>query len=524
MKLSYKLLTSILALSISAMAFSPSLFAAKKEAPTQVLFKNVNIFDGTSEKLIKGKDVLVEDNLIKKVGKGLKAGAGATVIDGGGRTLMPGLIEGHGHLQMNGNSLADIENNRNWEELAVRSTVNAKAALMSGFTTWRDAGGMGAGLRKNIDAGLVEGPRIYPAGGFIGPTGSHADFRNFTTPNETMNGPQSTGGRLGMTLTADGVDAIKAAGRQNFMQGATQIKIMSSGGVASQFDPWQLDAYSAEEIRAAVEVADAYGSYVMSHAYSKKSIMRCLENGVKTIEHGFMFDSEVAKLMKKKGAYMTTNMQAFSPALSQVAAISASKTSSRKAASAQKAFKDYLKNVKKYRPKLGFQGDCVGMPEACKKQNDHQIYLGAKFFGNHYWLKALTSVNGEIVKLSGEVLDPYPEGKLGVIEAGALADILLVDGNPLKDITVIGGNEKWFDADPRNGIKTLRVIMKDGKIYKNTLNEKIAKTLPVVPPSNEKILANYQAYLKGDNCNAGLHAENLHAVHQLSEIKISQNR
>jgi imidazolonepropionase-like amidohydrolase len=182
-----------------------------------------------------------------------------------------------------------------------------------------------------------------------------------------------------------------------------------------------------------------------------------------------MFDEEIANKMEEVGAYMTTNMQAFSPALGQVSAISASPASARKAASAQLAFKNYVENVKKYRPKLGFQGDCVGLPAACQAQNDHQIYLGAKFFGNHYWLKALTSVNGEILKLAGEVKDPYPEGKLGVIEESAYADILLVDGNPLEDITVIGGNEKWFDAEPREGIETLRVIMKDGVIYKNTL-------------------------------------------------------
>ena len=465
MKNRAKLLTTIctsLVLAISSIAI------AQDEAATQILFTNVQIFDGVNEGRMAG-NVLVEGNLIKQISAAAISAPGATVIDGGHRTLMPGMIEGHGHLQMNGTSLADIENNRNWEELAIRSAVNAEAALMSGFTTWRDAGGMGAGLRKTIDAGLVVGPRIYPSGGFIGPTGSHADFRNFTTPNESLNGPQSTGGRLGMTLTADNADAIKAVARQNFMQGATQIKIMSSGGVASQFDPWQLDAYSAEEIRAAVEVADAYGSYVMSHAYSKKSIMRCLENGVKTIEHGFMFDRDVARLMERKGAYMTTNMQAFSPLLSEVAAISASAASTRKAKSAQLAFKEYVENVKKYRPKLGFQGDCIGLPVSCQKQNDHQIYLGAMFFGNHYYLKALTSVNGEIVKLSGEVLDPYPEGKLGVVEEGAYADILLVDGNPLEDITVIGGNEKWFDAPVRDGIDTMRIIMKDGVIYKNTL-------------------------------------------------------
>jgi len=462
-----KKFSKLLLILIFVFTYSPNVLAQDIEDKF-ILVTNVSVWDGTSESLQEA-DVLIKNNLISQVQANIDAPSNAVVIDGKGGTVMPGLIEGHGHLQMNGTSINDIENSRNWEELAVRSVVNAENALMSGFTTWRDAGGMGAGLKKTIDAGLLKGPRIYPSGGFIGPTGSHADFRNFNTPNETMNGTQSNGGRLGMTLTADGVDAIKAAVRQNFMQGASQVKIMSSGGVVSQFDPWQLDAYNEEEIRAAVEAADAYGSYVMSHAYSKKSIMRCLNNGVKTIEHCFMFDGDVAALMEEKGAYMTTNMQAFSPALSEVSAISASKASSRKAASAQKAFENYIENVKKYRPKLGFQGDCVGMPEACNKQNDHQIYLGAEFFGNHYYLKALTSVNGEIVKLSGEVMDPYPEGKLGVIEPNAYADLLIVAGNPLEDIGLIGGNEKWFDAPVRDGIEGMKLIMKDGVIYKNTL-------------------------------------------------------
>ncbi len=484
---------------------------ANEEIPSEVtLFKNVNIFDGKSDSLMMGYDVLVVRNLIKKIAKdiptsgvyevdvtsggvkkvhvpsgydsntytiSIKDGEAKTekkqikinIIDGDGRTLMPGLIEGHGHLQMNGTSLADIENNRNWEELAIRSAAKAKAALMDGFTTWRDAGGMGAGLKKSIDEGVVVGPRIYPAGAFLGPTGSHADFRNFTTPNETVYGANSAGSRLGMTFTADSVDMIKTGARQNFMQGATQIKIMSSGGVASAFDPWQLDAYSAEEIRAAVEIADAYGSYVMSHAYSKKSIIRCLENGVKTLEHTFMFDGDVAKLMKEKGAYMTTNMHAFSPELGKIEAISSSPASARKAATAQAAFGDFIENVKKYQPKFGFNADCVGFGDSCKKQTDHEIYLSAKFFGNHFALKSLTSVNGEMVALSGNVLNPYYEGKIGVIEEGAYADILLVDGNPLEDITVIGGSELWFDAPARDGIDTMRIIMKDGKIYKNTL-------------------------------------------------------
>ena len=489
------------------------LFTAENP-PTVYLFKNVRVFDGTSDHL-KDVDVLIVNNLIRKIGKDLPAtgtydvnvkaqkfekvtvppsaydfdagytvsvptGDGkvevkkipVTVIDGGGRTLMPGLIEGHGHFNMNGGSIVDIESNDTWETKGALAVYMAGLALKYGFTTWRDAGGMANGLQRVIDLGKAKGPRIYPSGGFIGPSGSHADFRAYTMPNETIFGVQSNGGRLGMTITADGVDAIKTAGRQNFMQGATQLKIMSSGGVASQFDPWQLDAYSPEEIRAAVEVAEAYHSYVMSHAYSKKSIIRCLENGVKSLEHSFAFDGDIAALMKEKGAYMTTNLQAFSPELSKVGAIAASAKSSRKAASAQLAFKDYVENVDKYRPKLGYNNDYVGNDEqAYQKQAFHQVYLGAKFWGNHYWLKALTSVNGELVKLCGPVNDPYPEGKLGVIEEGAYADILLVDGNPLEDISAIGGSEQWFDAPDRDGIETMRIIMKDGKIYKNTLEE-----------------------------------------------------
>ena len=454
---------------IAALVFTIAIsqVEAEEKEPPQVLIQNVNIFDGKTNGLKNGMSVLVEGNLIKEVGKSINA-PGAIVIDGGSRTLMPGLIDSHVHLQLNGKSLSDIENQRTWEELAVRSVAMAELYLMDGFTTVRDAGGMGTGLRKSIDAGIVKGPRLFTSGGFIGPTGSHADFRNLTEYNETIYGPQSSGGRLGLTLAADGVDAIKTAARQNFMQGNTQIKIMSSGGVASQFDPWQLDAYSREEIRAAVEIAEAYGSYVMSHAYSKKSIIRCLEEGVKTIEHGFMFDGDIAELMEKKGAYITTNMTSQSPLLAKIDALQ-SKETAFKLQSAQAAFGNFVENVKKYKPKMGFQVDCVGGPAACEKQIAYEKYLHADFFGNYRALLALTSVGGEIVALSGKVMSPYKEGKLGVIEEGAYADILLVDGNPLEDISVIGTNEKWFDAPDRDGVETIRLIMKDGQIYKNTL-------------------------------------------------------
>jgi imidazolonepropionase-like amidohydrolase len=275
---------------------------------------------------------------------------------------------------------------------------------------------------------------------------------------------------LNMAQNVDGVDQTLLYARNNFRQGATQLKVMQSGGVVSAFDPWQMEGRTIEEIEAAVEVANQYDSYVMAHSYKKESILRALNAGVKTIEHGFMFDGEIAALMEKKGAYITTNLTAFDPNLFDIPAISTVPASLRKAKSATAAFGDYLDNVRKYKPKRGFHTDCVGDQIACQKQVAYEKYLNGDFFGNHRALVAMTSVGGEIAALSGSIVNPYPEGKLGVIEEGAYADILLVDGNPLEDLSVIGTENKWFDGPERpNGVETIRLIMKDGVIYKNTL-------------------------------------------------------
>jgi imidazolonepropionase-like amidohydrolase len=275
--------------------------------------------------------------------------------------------------------------------------------------------------------------------------------------------------RLNIAVNTDGPAAVTRTARQNFMQGATQIKIMQTGGVASLFDPWQLNGLNEDEIAAAVQVAKNYGSYVAAHSYTKDSITRALNMGVMTIEHGFQFDGEIAKLMEEKGAYLVTQMTSMAPGLADDPALQDPRTA-RKLQSAQAAFKSFVPNVKKFKPKFGFQTDVVGGPEASIKQIGYEKYLHADFFGNFHMLRAATSTAGEIVALCGDVLNPYAEGKLGVIEKGAYADLLLVDGDPLMDITVIGAVDKWHDAPPRNGVETIRLIMKDGKIYKNTLN------------------------------------------------------
>ena len=440
--------------------------AADAEAKPQTLITNVNIFDGKSETLANGMNVLVEGNLIKTISNAAIDAAGATVIDGGGRTLMPGLIDLHTHLMTNGDKgLADIEANFTWEDLAIRSAAMARQYLMEGFTTVRDMGGLNGGLRRQIDAGYATGPRVYNAGGWIGPPGGHADFRNYTMP-QTPGVSQTE--RLSISYLVNGPDDVTRVARQNFMQGATHRKIMQTGGVASLFDPWQLNGLNEDEIRAAVQVAANYGSYVGAHSYSKDSILRALNLGVKTIEHGFMFDGEVARVMREKGAYLVTQMTSQAPGLADIGALQDPRTAY-KLKTAQAAFKDYVANVKKYKPKFGYMTDCVGGLETCERQIAYEKWLHADFFGNHHMLKAATSTAGEIVALTGDVINPYVEGPLGVIEKGAYADILLVDGNPLEDITAIGAVDKWHDAPDRDGVKTIRLIMKDGVIYKNTL-------------------------------------------------------
>jgi imidazolonepropionase-like amidohydrolase len=252
--------------------------------------------------------------------------------------------------------------------------------------------------------------------------------------------------------------------------GATQLKSIQSGGVVSAFDPWQLLAGSQAELEAVVDVANEYGSYVMAHSYRKEAIMNALNAGVRSIEHGFEFYCDIAKLMKKKDAFITTNLTAFDPNLLEIPAVKNVPSSLRKAKSASATFSNYIPNMKKCPVKRAFQTDCVGDVRSCNKQIAYEKYFNAEFFDPHTALVTLTSTGGELVSLSGDFMNPYSEGKLGVIEEGAYADILIVDGNPLADFSVIGTSDKWFDAPERPASpETIRVIMNDGIFYKNTL-------------------------------------------------------
>jgi imidazolonepropionase-like amidohydrolase len=452
----------------SSLALVASFAYAEQEAQLpQTLFQNVDVFNGTENKLYEDHFVLVEGNIITSISaKTIDVRDDAVVIDGTGKTLTPGFIENHAHLMLMGPSLPTMESNTTWEDFAIHGTRMAEMYLMQGFTTVRDAGGANGGLRRAIDAGQIIGPRYYPSGAFLSTRGGHADFANYTAPV----GEETNFSRLNMAQEVDSVAEVKKYARNNFRMGATQLKYMQSGGVVSAFDPWQLLAGSPEEVGAAVEVADTYGSYVMAHSYRKEAIIGALNAGVKSIEHGFMFDCEISELMEEKGAYITTNLTAFDPNLLEIPAVKNVASSLAKAKSASAAFKDYIPNMKKCPAPRGFQTDCVGSVDACNIQIAYEKKLNNDFFGPYESLKTLTSVGGEIATLSGDFMNPYPDAKLGVIEKGAYADILLLDGNPFEDFSVVGTGDQWFGADKRpESPESIKLIMKDGVIYKNTL-------------------------------------------------------
>jgi imidazolonepropionase-like amidohydrolase len=456
----------------SAVMFSMSSATAQSaEEPVQTLFINVNIFDGSTDGLIEDKRVLVEDNLIKAIGdETLKAESSATVIDGGGRTLMPGLIDGHSHLGAQTGGLLATEA-APWDLIASNTVVAAQDWLMDGFTTVRDLGGMsGKGVKVVIDRGDLPGPRIYPSGAIISQTSGHGDLKLPSMRNSQMYGGvmDSNLERLEISRTADGRDAVLTSVRRQLQMGASQIKIMAGGGVASEADPWHSTGYTLDEMKAAVEAAADYGTYVAAHVNQPYSMQRCLEAGIVSIEHGFVMDEETMQMIVESGAFLSTQMTGTSPELAENPALTTENL--RKLAIASSEMKDFISLVKKHQPKQTFAIDAVLTTRAqATQQRAHEIYLFGESFGNLAMLRAATSTAGELLAMSGK-LNPYPKGKLGVIAEGAYADILLVDGNPLEDLSVIGAKELWYQAPPRDGVDTINLIMKDGVIYKNTLN------------------------------------------------------
>ncbi len=431
------------------------------------LFTNVNIFDGTTDELVTGRDVLVENNLITRIARDISAPDGATVIDGKGMTLMPGLIDSHVHFNLSMPGGVPAVEGDTWEYIGAYAAAAAREHLFNGFTTARDMGGMHDGLRRVIEQGGIEGPRLYVAGGFLSQTSGHGDFRF----RSNINAAESNTVRLGISRIVNGRDEMLKATRENLAGGADYFKIMIGGGVSSEKDPLHSLQFTPDEIRAAVEVAETWDTYVAAHVYHDDHIRRGLDLGIMCFDHAQFITEETCQMLKEKGAFISPNTAGMNPALlSHPVYGNPDGPQYPKVLEFQEQSKNLFQVLRKVKPKIVFDTDVVFTPSLAKRAIiDHEKWSLANGIGNFEALKAMTSAGGELAAMTGKN-NPYPDAKLGVIEEGAYADILIVDGNPLQDISAIGGNSEWLDAAPRGyHVEPIKVIMKDGKIYKNTL-------------------------------------------------------
>lgn len=417
-----------------------------------ILINNVEIFNGKDANTIKG-NVLIEGNTIKKISSSpipTNKSANVQIIDGKGKFLMPGLIDAHYHAMFsNLSQIALLTGNIGFVNLVAGK--NAEALLMKGFTSIRDLGGPVFGLKQAIDAGVVSGPRIWPSGAFISQTGGHGDFRlPNDVPSDASNG-LSYAERINAAAIADSPDAVRLKAREQLMLGASQIKLMAGGGVSSIYDPLDVTQYTEAEIRAAVEAADNWGTYVTVHAYTPRAIQQAIRAGVKCIDHGQLIDEETVKMMVDNNVYWSLQ-----PFIDEGDKGVLSPESRAKQLEMYQGTDLAFELAKKYKMKIAYGTDVLFDAQKAA-QPGVQLLKMKRWFSNVEILQMATGNNGELLALSGK-RSPYT-GKLGVIEEGALADILLIDGNLIQNLELINEPEK-----------NILMVMKDGKIYKNTIN------------------------------------------------------
>ncbi|WP_411783430.1 amidohydrolase family protein [Bradyrhizobium sp. UFLA01-814] len=413
-----------------------------------VLFQNVRIFDGKNGALSGPSNVLIRNNKIEKISTAAIT-ADAQVIAGDGRVLMPGLIDAHWHaLLVRPTPAAVMASDVGYTNLL--AAAEATATLMRGFTTIRDMGGPAFSLKRAIDEGLVAGPRIYPSGAVITITGGHGDFRQLSDLPRTIGGMLSRMERIGGAMIADSPDEVRVRAREQFMQGATQVKLTAGGGVASPFSPIDVSTFTEPELRAAVEAAENWGTYVAVHAYTSVAIQRSIAAGVKCIEHGHLMDDASARLMAEKGIWLSTQ-----PFLDLSGASALGPAEQEKMRQVVAGTDRVYGFAKKYKLKTAFGTDVL-FSQALADRQGAMLTALTRWYTPAEALIMATSTNAELLALSG-LRNPY-SGKLGVVEEGALADLLLVEGNPIDNIKLI--------EDPA---KNFLVIMKDGKVYKNLL-------------------------------------------------------
>jgi imidazolonepropionase-like amidohydrolase len=423
--------------------------AVPEQGRTPIAFTNVRLYDGKTNGLKEGLTVVVEGNTIKVVGSSVAAaGDGVQVIDGGGRTLMPGLIDAHYHVMMAALPISQLLT-ADVGFITLSAAKEASDVLMRGFTSIRDMAGPSFSLKRAIDTGLTPGPRIWPSGAMISQTSGHGDYRQLYELPSSPGGPLSRGDVIGGGSIADGAAEVLKRAREQLMQGASQIKLAAGGGVSSNYDPIDVSQYTEAEFRAAVDAAENWGTYATVHAYTPRAIQTAIRAGVRCIEHGQLMDEATARIMADNGIWLS--MQPF---LDDEDATPFPPGSPNRAKQLQmtKGTDGAYAFAKKYKLKTAWGTDTLFDAKLAKRQGA-QLAKMTRWYSPQEILRMATSTNAEVLAMSGP-RNPYP-GKIGVIEPGAFADLLLVNGDPLADINLF--------ADPA---RNLAVIMKDGVFHK----------------------------------------------------------
>jgi imidazolonepropionase-like amidohydrolase len=440
-------------LSILILTAGPSL--PPQETPSRVLIENVRIWDGKADAVSAQTKVLVVGELIAEVSPTATTGPGATVIDGGGRVLMPGLIDAHTHLMLNAATAAESVYEESWSYAGAKAVAAAEAMLLRGYTTVRDVGGPVGGLKRAIDEGLVSGPRIFPSGPYITQTSGHGDLETSAErPSPYFTGIPDKAALFGWAFLADGVPEVQKAAREVLRTGATQIKVMAGGGVSSYYDPLHTTQYTVEELRAIVTEAEHWGTYVVVHAYTDAAVRAAVEAGVKCIDHGPFISEEVLAMMAEKGVWLSPQAYLFGLTPEELGIMGT--PSEPKMVQVNEGSANLMRWAKQHGVNIAWGTDLFGPPAKAVLQ-PQELLARLEYFSPVEILRQATSENARLLELSGK-LHPYRAGPLGVVAPGAYADLLLVDGEPLEELELFADWEA-----------NLRLILKGGVVAKNTL-------------------------------------------------------
>jgi imidazolonepropionase-like amidohydrolase len=412
----------------------------------KILIINANIFNGKQDIIYKDQYIIIENYLIKKIGNSSELDnkfieTFDTVLDINNKYIIPGLIDAHVHIASTGIKLNDEKTET---YIGIKSAIYLKNTLHRGFTTVRDAGGADWGMESAVEEGIIDGPRIFRSEKALSQTFGHGDARSKQAGMSKTSIEADSGSY--MTLICDGVAGVRKAAREQLRKGATQLKIMAAGGVASPADKISNLQFSEDEIKAAVEEANNAGTYVMAHVYTPEGIIRCIKLGVRSIEHGNLINDEAAKMVKLNDAYVVPTLSVYDSVYRNGSKMGFPKGSIEKLDTVRKETINGVKICRKHNLNIGFGTDLLG---DLQSDQCNEFILRSEAETPFETLNSATYVNSKLLNM---------EGKLGIIAEEAYADLVVYNSNPLKDISVVTRPEE-----------SLKVIIKNGKIVKNIL-------------------------------------------------------